>query len=140
MATELKEVVIAAKSRAGTGVMINGSWYNGSADMLKDINKDDTVNLTHGDNRQLTAIAVTKKAAVGTGGADGRQNTITFQSARNAAIELHSTLMAAGILSSPAKKDAKYDAAMAFINEHTAIFYTQATAVYEGKSIEEAFV
>ena len=139
--TEIKGEV-AAKSRLGTGLMINGSWYNGSKDMLADVDKGDRVTLSHGDNRQVTGIVKTGSAPAPSAtpnASDARQHVIIFQSARNAAIELHASLIANGLLSVPAKKDAKYDASMAFINEHTIRFHEQALALYAGKTAEEVF-
>lgn len=138
--------VVESKSKAGTGIKVGGVWYNGTTSMLANVKWKGNVSFeTDGENK-ITAInggsapAAAPQAAGGSsnGSWDDRQSVIVFQSARNAATDLFRVMCEQGAVTLPAKKEDKYGAAMAFINEHTVLFHEQAMRVYNGESAAKA--
>lgn len=136
--------MVESKSRKGTGIKVQGQWYNGEESMLANVPYQSQVTFEADGNRKILSVgasAPTPASGGGGGGSnsyDARQGVIVFQSARNAAIELYDTLVAQGAVVLPTKKEEKYAASMAFINEHTVLFHNQAMSLYEGASAEES--
>lgn len=136
--------VVQSKSKAGTGVKINDKWYNGSASILEPVNFKATVTIEVDDKGNVISVvgasepAPSAKPTSNSQDWDARQAVIVMQSARNAAIDLYGKLVESGAVTLPTKKEEKYDASIAFINEQTAVFHKQAMALYNGASIEGA--
>lgn len=138
--------VVESKSKAGTGIKVGGVWYNGSTGQLANVKWKSNVTFeTDGGNKIVSigsapseAPAAAAPAAASNSSWDDRQAVIVFQSARNAATDLFRVMCEQGAVTLPTKKEDKYGAAMAFINEHTVLFHEQAMRVYNGDSAATA--
>ncbi len=143
--------MVASKSKTGTGIKVDGTWYNGTTDMLLCVDYRDYAELEADDKRNIISIkkmdspqgAAASGGTPPSGGGGGyndsaRQAVIVFQSARNASISLYTALAATDAVKLPTKQADKYEAAMAFINEHTEVFHEQAMQVYGGTPSAEA--
>lgn len=134
--------IVESKSRNGTGVKINGVWYNGTTDQLVGVEWKAQATIEVDAKNKVTAVvgasapaASTSPAAGGGsgGGYDARQDVILFQSARNAAVDLFGKLHDAGAIKLPTKEADRMDAALAFVSEQTVMFYEESSRVFKGE-------
>lgn len=137
--------VVESKSKAGTGIKVGGVWYNGTTSQLANVKWKSNVSFETDGQNKITSIgsasepaAAPAAPAAASGSWDDRQAVIVFQSARNAATDLFRVMCEQGAVTLPTKKEDKYGAAMAFINEHTVLFHEQAMRVYNGDSAAKA--
>ena len=133
---------VESKSRAGTGIKVEGKWYNGDTKLLADVAWKDNVTFEVDGKDVITSISKAKGTDAPTNAPvgntfDKRQEVIIFQSARNAAQVLVKDLLECGALSLPGKKCDMYDSYMALISDHTVKFHNAAVAVYTGTDAEE---
>lgn len=133
---------VESKSRQGTGIKVNGNWYNGAKNVLAAVEwKDEVVMEVDGNN----VISITKQAQSGgqdsapkkqysgkAGGWDDdkRQRVILYQSSRKDSIEVAKAVLEAGVIPLPTKKEDKFDAFMAFVDSLTDKFYKEAESVF----------
>lgn len=122
---------VESKSRAGTGIKVNGVWYNGTKEQLAGIEWKSVVELESGEQNKITSIKLVSSRDSGSSGSappapdyKDRQNAIEFQSARRDAITTVGILVEQGIVTLPNAKDAKYEAFMGLIDTVTAHYYT----------------
>ncbi len=91
--------VVESKSRAETGIKVDGKWYNGSKQVLASVNWKDTVELeVDSDGKKVISAKVTE--STGSGSVkdnkvdwDARQDSILWQSARKDAVNLIGIIM-----------------------------------------------
>jgi len=135
---------IKSKSRAGTGIKVGETWYNGTRSQLEFLNRGDNVELSH-DNRTIEWVKASgggsqKPAAKPAGGGGGRwdpeadrkrQGVIVYQAARNAAIQFAAEGIKAGAIAMPTKAADKFDVYASVIDEYTERYYNDAMSVYE---------
>lgn len=139
---------VQSKSRAGTGIKINNTWYNGKTDMLATVEYGSEATIEVDDKNNVIAVITAApaadtgpaKAVAKSGGWDDprRQEVIVFQSARNAAIDVVDKMIQAGAVALPSKQADKLDAYNALVSIKTVEYYNQAMLVYEGQAANAA--
>jgi len=139
---------VESKSRPGTGIKVDGVWYNGTTAQLDFIAwtgsgfNPPNITFEADAKKKITSIEAAEGSAAPTGAAKGvtfdkRQEVIVYQSGRNAAQVMVKDLVELGLVSLPTKKEEKYDAYCALVAEHTIKFHNAAMAVYTGSDVEE---
>lgn len=128
---------VESKSRNGTGIKVQGNWYNGSPSTLAAIEWKDMVTITVDGKNIISAqkdggesAAPAASGGGGGGSSDSRQGVIVYQSSRKDAIQVSVALLEANIVPMPSAKAQKFDAFMAFVDELTDTYYTEAMDVF----------
>lgn len=125
---------VETKSRAGTGVKVNGKWYNGAPSVLSVVEWKDEVELeVDGEGKVTSAKKLSNRDSGRSSGPSSspqqytdRQNNIEYQSARRDAITTALGLVSNGVVVLPTAKDAKYDAMMGLIDTITMRYFQTA--------------
>jgi len=134
---------VEAKSRAGTGILIQGKWYNGRRGLLADVNKGDKVKLEV-EGQDIVSLKPMSSAeprssapsAAGTSRYDPereerRQKVILHQAARRDAIDTAFKMLEVGATKLPTKQSDQFDAILALISVIGTKFEEEAMAVYD---------
>ena len=118
--------LVKSKSRAGTGINIDGTWYNGTTAMLADVKWKENVTIEVDGENKITKVISNAPPAGGGGGGEpvgSRQNAIEWQSSRRDAITVVNAMVAGGVVTLPTAKGDKYDAYLDLINTVAMDFY-----------------
>ena len=103
-----------------------GGWHNVEMD---------TLTVEAGVTQESTGASAPAKAAAAK--VDGRQSSIMWQSARNAAIELAAVALDADVLDLGTKKDQNFAALQVWVNQQTSEYYDDAVASQTGNPFLE---
>lgn len=120
---------IESKSRKGTGIKVEGTWYNGSKEALANYNWKDYIEF-EADGNTITKV----KANSGTGGdlpkANGgstnwsaNQSKIEWQSARRDAITLVLGMIQNQVIELPTATEIRYDTVLDIVLETAEALY-----------------
>ena len=127
---------------------VDGEWYGTSSKNAPEFQEGDTISFAYNMNgrfKNMDPDTITVKASAGPSNADSsggnteapkantyqdRQAAISFQSARNAAIETVDLMLRHEAVKLPTKVADRYDGVLSFIDELTARYYSD-TENYE---------
>lgn len=123
--------VVESKSRAETGIKVNGQWYNGSKAILADVKWKDSVELeVDSDGKKIISASVTAGGSTAPPQDnkvdwDARQDSILWQSARKDAVALVGVVVAhfPGAIPVPTAKNKQYDAIVGVVEDLTRVMF-----------------
>lgn len=123
---------VESKSKKGTGIKVNGDWFNGTSQTLASVNWKDEISMEV-DGKNITSISVTGTSSAPTPAASGRkdnvQAAIIFQSSRKDAVQVVAAALEANVLPMPTKQAEKYDSFMALVDQVTERYFKEAMEV-----------
>jgi len=128
---------VESKSKKGTGIKVGGQWYNGSSQLLAEVNWKDTVEFEADGQNVVKILSVTKEDSGsapggGSGSAQARgnvQEAIIYQNSRTAAVHVVTAGLEANLLPIPEAKGKKFDAFIALVDQFTDRYYDDAMTV-----------
>lgn len=128
--------VVESKSRAETGIKVNGQWYNGSKQVLASINWKDTVELEIDSDGKKVISAKTTESGTSSPPKenkvdwDARQDSILWQSARKDAVNLMGIIMThhPKAVAVPTAANKQYEAIVAAVDTLTRELFDRSKA------------
>lgn len=127
---------IESKSRKGTGIKVDGTWYNGSKEALANYNWKDFIEF-EADGNTITKVKANNgggdlpKANGGTTNWSANQTKIEWQSARRDAITLVLGMIQNGVIELPAATEVRYDTVLDVVLETAEALYNSSAPVDE---------